>query len=45
MGSLTDKTIVFKETLIDLHVSQLINCIKRLRDDISVNHFRLKTRK
>ena len=43
-GHLTDKTISFRENLSALAVSQLVNCVKALKDDISEYHFKLITR-
>jgi len=44
-GSLTDKTIEYKDTLTEITNSQLINCIKKLKEDISQRHFEMINRK
>ncbi len=44
-GCLTSKEIEHKGKLPDLMVSQLINCIKKLKEDISEKHFYLITKK
>ena len=44
-GSLTDKTIGFIDKLDDVIFSQLKNCIKKLKEDISEKHFEMITRK
>lgn len=44
-GTKIEKSIDFKEKLHDLLISQLINCVKKFRDDISVKHYKLITRK
>jgi len=41
---LKDKTISFREDLSALTVSQLVNCIRQLKEDISEYHFKLITR-
>ncbi len=41
---LKDKTISFLEDLSVLMVSQLVNCVRQLKEDISEYHFRLITR-
>ena len=43
-GSLTDREIEYQSDLANITVSQLINCIRKLKDDISENHFKLITR-
>ncbi len=40
-GSLTDKTIEFKDTLQEITNSQLMNCIKKMKDDISISHYEM----
>jgi len=44
-GSLTDRTIEYKDTLQEITNSQLKNCIKKLKEDISVSHYEMITRK
>ena len=44
-GVHVERIISFKESLNALLISQLINCIKRFKDDISIRHFRLITNK
>lgn len=41
---LKHKTITFRDDLTVTTVSQLINCIRKLKDDISEYHFKLITR-
>ncbi len=41
---LQHKTITFRNDLTATTVSQLINCIRKLKDDISEYHFKLITR-
>jgi len=43
-GHLTDKTISFGEDLSSLTVSQVINCVRALKEDISEYYFKLITR-
>jgi hypothetical protein len=40
-GSLTDRTIEYKDTLQNITNSQLINCIKKLKEDISEVHYEM----
>ena len=44
-GSLTDKTIEYKNTLTNNTKAQLINCIKKLKEDISEKHYGMINRK
>lgn len=43
-GHLKDKTITFQDDLASVTVAQLINCIRKLKEDISEYHFKLITR-
>ena len=44
-GTLTDKTIEFKDTLQEITNSQLLNCLKKLKEDISMFHYEMIMRK
>lgn len=43
-GTLSDKVIVFKETLPSQIVAQIINCVRKLKQDVSEKHFKMVTR-
>ena len=43
-GSLQEKTIVHKCTLPSLIMNQIVNCFKKLKDDISEKHFQMITK-
>lgn len=43
-GHLVEKTVQHKGKLPDLTVSQIINCLRKLKEDISETHFTMITR-
>lgn len=44
-GHMKEKTITFREDLSALTVSQMINCVRSFKDDVSEYHFKLIIRR